>query len=53
MKKLILFALLGLFMLTPAASEAQILKKIGKKIKSRTDRKVDKTIEKGLDEVED
>jgi len=53
MKKLILFALLGLFMLTPAPTEAQILKKIGKKIKRRTDRKIDKTIEKGLDEVED
>jgi len=53
MKKLILFALLGLFILTPVPTEAQILKKIGKKIKRRTDRKVDKTIEKGLDEVED
>jgi len=33
MKKLILFALLGLFMLAPAPTEGQILKKIGKKIK--------------------
>jgi len=53
MKKLILLALLGIFIVAPIPVEAQILKKIGKKIQKRSDRKVDKTIDKGLDEVED
>lgn len=45
MKKLILFAMLGLFLQAPMTANAQILKKLKNK--------VDKTMDKGLDKVED
>ncbi|MEL4454422.1 OmpA family protein [Lutimonas vermicola] len=45
MKKLILFAMLGLFLQAPMTANAQILKKLKNK--------VDKTMDKGLDKAED
>ena len=53
MNKLILLALLGIFIVAPIPAEAQILKKLSKKVKARVERNVDKTIDKGLDETED
>jgi outer membrane protein OmpA-like peptidoglycan-associated protein len=57
MKKLILFAMLGLFFSAPVPAEAQILDKITKKVKRKADRKVDqkidKTIDKGFEEAEE
>lgn len=57
MKKLILFALLGLFFHASVPAEAQILDKITKKVKKKVDRKVDreidKSIDKGIEETED
>ncbi len=52
MKKLILFAMLGLFLQVSVPVEAQILKKIVKKVKKKADQKVNKGIDKSIEEVE-
>ena len=57
MKRIILFALLGLFFHATVPAEAQIIDKITKKVKKKVDRKVDreidKSIDKGIEETED
>jgi len=57
MKKIVLFALLGLFLGAPISVEAQILKKLKKKIErkaeQKADQKIDKTIDKGFEETEE
>ena len=56
MKKIMLFAMIGLFLQVSAPAEAQILKKITKKVKrkaeQKADQKIDKTIDKGFEEAE-
>ncbi len=56
MKKIILFAMLGLFLYPLVPTEAQILEKLKKKIErkaeQKADQKIDKTIDKGFDEAE-
>ncbi len=50
MKKSIVFALLGVFLLAPFSAEGQILKKIKKKVKDKTERRIERKIDKGIDE---
>jgi len=53
MKKTLLLALLGLFVLAPGSVEGQILDKVTKKVKKKVDRKVEEEIDKGLEGPED
>ena len=57
MKKIIFFAILGLFLQAPIPAEAQIFKKITEKVKKKAERKadqkIDKTIDEGFEETED
>ncbi len=57
MKKIMLFAVIGLFLQVSVPAEAQILKKITKKVKrkaeQKADQKIDKTIDKGFEEAEE
>ncbi len=50
MKKSILFALLGAFLLAPVSAETQVLKKLKKKVERKVEKKVDKEIDKALEE---
>lgn len=45
MKKIILYALLGVFLQTPVTAEAQILKKLKRKVERKVEKEIDKTID--------
>jgi len=53
MKKILLFAMLGLFLYPSVPAEAQILKKLKKKMERKAEEKIDKTIDKGLEKKDD
>ena len=53
MKRRVVFALLGLFLLAPLSTEAQVLDKLKKKVEREVDKKVDKEIDKALEGKED
>jgi outer membrane protein OmpA-like peptidoglycan-associated protein len=45
MKKIILYALLGVFLQAPVTAEAQILKKLKRKVERKVEKEIDKTID--------
>lgn len=52
MKRLVLFAVLGIFVFSPTNSEAQILKKLKKKVEKKIEKKVDEEIDDAMSKKE-